>query len=103
MTTYLPPHIVYQEALARLIEETPTEADCLARIREIRDAARHEREEANAPGWTPPYVSYMPAYGAEETIEAIVDFDRLRNILAVDCHFRNLLLGCLKKARDSGL
>jgi hypothetical protein len=98
MTTYLPPHLVYQRVLAQLIDESPSEAACLARIGEICDAARREREEASAPGWTPPAVSYIPAYGAEETIEAIKDFDRLRSILAVDCHFRDLLLSCLKKA-----
>lgn len=103
MTSYLPSHFIYQKALAKLIEENPSEAECLARIREIRDAAKREREEASAPGWTPPFVSYMPAYGADETIEAISDFDRMRVILGVECHFRNLVLGCLKSAENSDL
>lgn len=100
MTSYLSPDSVYQRTLLKLVEEAPSEAECLMRIRTIREDAKRKLEESQAPGFTPPYVSYMPAYGAKESIEAISDFNQLRSILSVDCHFRNLLLRCLDQELD---
>ncbi len=81
MTTYMMPAEIYSETLSRLVAEWPEEAAVLGRIEATRVAAKAAIDEADRPGFQLPFVSYIPAYGAEDEVQAMADYCDLKRCL----------------------
>lgn len=82
MTTYTPEHEIYSDTLRAALTSGRSESNVLHEIRKIRRNARMLRMEARKPGFIASIVSYIPAYGAETEIRALIDYCRLRRLAA---------------------
>jgi hypothetical protein len=81
MTTYTLASEIYAQELRRLITCSSEVPSVLTEIREVRRQARQERARSREPGFLPPYVSYIPAYGHKERMRAMIDYCRLKPTL----------------------
>jgi hypothetical protein len=59
----------------------------MTEVRDIRSSAKLARKEARMPGFVDPIVSYIPAYGAETRIRALLDYCRLRRMASKSDYF----------------
>ena len=81
MTTYVSGSEIYAGALREKLKQLPEISSVLVEIRELRQLARQERARAAEPGFQGPFVSYIPAYGVEDQVQALVDYCRLKRLL----------------------
>ncbi len=87
MTTYISVDQIYSRTLREAIESGRSVPNVLHEVRLIRESARQLRAEARVPGIRQPLIGYIPAYGAETEIRALLDYCRLRRMTAKSNYF----------------
>jgi hypothetical protein len=92
MTTYKLGDEIYEDSFLRLVAEDTEVPEALKLIRQCRNEARRARDEAKSPEFRPSIPGYLPAYGAESEVRAIVDYCRLKGIMQRSPYFRSLIV-----------
>ena len=92
MTTYMLGDEIYERTFRRLVAEDLELSEAVASIRTCRADARRAKAEAAAPGFRPRIPGYLPGYGVEAEVRAIVDYCRLKMIMHRSPYFRNLTI-----------
>jgi hypothetical protein len=89
MTTYKLGDEIYEDTFRRLVIEDVEVPEAFRSIVTCRAGARRARTEAMAPGFRAPIPGYIPAYGAEAEVRAIIDYCRLKRIMQRSPYFRS--------------